>query len=74
MINPDSIPRYAEPTWDELNGDEMTPSELMVACVHCGACQTLLARLDMFPEDVRWDGTEVAEALGCADCDEWESS
>jgi hypothetical protein len=48
--------------------DEMTPAECWERCVHAVACMGLLLRLS----DVRATSVEhAAEAMGCAECDEW---
>ena len=82
--NPDSIPRYDEPTWEEYaemaEMDDGTPMDIMDRCNHQDACLRLLAMLDgPLPDGIDGFGSNAqqarasaAERLGCADCTEWE--
>lgn len=38
MTNADSIPRYKEPTWDELQVDDF---DEVISCEHCGHCMPI---------------------------------
>ena len=75
-VNPDSIPRYAPPTWEEYAemADE-TPGDLFERCIHGSACQRVIEMVDG-PADVDGFGwvDALAARLGCADCDEWEEA
>lgn len=70
-VNPDSIPRYAEPTWAELAADERTPLEWMGECTHCGACERAYQTLVTDWERDGWKD-DMARTLGCEDCEEWD--
>ena len=70
MVNPDTIPRYKEPSGEQLEQmfNDPTPSEVMEQCLHCGACQTVLS---LFVDDVT-SPKDAASRLQCDVCDEWE--
>ena len=43
MVNPDSIPRYAEPTWEDLREDD---DEVLT----CSGCSHFVDRIEGGPE------------------------
>lgn len=73
-----TCPRYAEPTWEELEAmsGEPTPAEVCERCNHQGACARVYELLALGGEaiDTSEHGwmDELARALGCEGCDEWE--
>lgn len=71
-MNPDSIPRYAPPSFDEL-ADEPSPERMMQECTHCSACIRIIERLTrvtFHSTDDEW--RYMASLAGCADCLEYE--
>lgn len=66
-VNPDSIPRYAEPDPES----ERTPFEWMDLCAHCGACERLYVTFVDNREHVGWR-EDMARILDCGECDQWE--
>ena len=66
-VNPDSIPRYAEPDPEP----ERTPFEWMDLCAHCGACERIYAWFIDSREHKGWR-EDMARILDCGECDQWE--
>lgn len=73
MLIADSIPRYKEPSFDELV-DDLTPEQVMQNCVHCVPCIRMIERFtgDDYTviSDAKW--RHLASVAGCADCLECE--
>lgn len=71
-VNAETIPRYAQPTPEELDRmyHEPTPDEARQSCEHAGACERLWHIL-VGPLSRRPD-SEMAETLGCAECREYD--
>ena len=71
----DGIPRYEEPTWEELNElyRDPTPAECLRDCTHRDACLRLLYAYTREEYDTKDMGqlAEAAKALECDDCAEW---
>lgn len=70
MVNPDTIPRYQEPSGEQLSRmfDDPTPAEVMGRCLHHRACRMVLGMfVTEHPTDKR-----SSELLQCDVCDEWE--
>lgn len=72
-VNPDSIPRYVEPTPAEL--DEMfhdpTPEECYRDCTHRDACRRLYEMFVYNTEHADWF-KDMVNRLDCGECEEWE--
>lgn len=72
-VNPDSIPRYAEPTPDEL--DEMfhdpTPEECYRDCTHRDACRRLY-EMFFWRKGGRDSVDDMVDYMECSECEEWE--
>ena len=68
-VNPDSIPRYAEPTWDELREPEPTDEECYRDCTHQDACRRLYATFVDNTEHVGWF-EDMVRRLGCKNCEQ----
>lgn len=66
-VNPDTIPRYAEPDPEP----ERTPYEWMDLCKHCGACERIYAAFIDSREYVGWR-EDMARILDCGECDQFE--
>ena len=62
MTNPDSIPRYEPPAWED---EDPTPGELLRRCIHRGACL-------MWNDTFEGDDETLGRVLCCADCTEWD--
>lgn len=69
----DSIQRYAEPTWRELEDmyGTLSPEEVMEKCAHCSACIRLLELFKGFELSGRDWRERAADELGCEDCEEY---
>lgn len=65
----DSIPRYAAPTWSELNEDPL-PAEVMRECMHCNACLRMLESFagDTFDTSINSEWERAAIACDCVHC------
>lgn len=78
MADPNDVPRYAEPTPDELARmfGEPGPADALESYAHQGACLRQWGRWCCGGEAdtgrFAWMD-DAAQELGCADCDEWES-
>lgn len=70
-VNPDSIPRYEQPTWDELREPEPTAYECWCECTHQDACRRVYEMFRMAVEG-REKLADMAEWLECNECEEFE--
>lgn len=72
----DNIPRYPEPTWEEINElyRDPTPAECLNECVHRDAClrMALLMTGETFNPMRMSDLERAAEITDCDNCLEWE--
>lgn len=75
-MDAESIPRYVEPTWEEL--EEMyrdpTPVECLNECIHRDAClrMALLMTGETFNPMRISDLERAVEVIDCDNCLEWE--
>lgn len=70
MVNPDAIPRYQEPSGEQLSRvfDDPPTSEVMRRCLHHRACRMVLG---MFVDKLVTERV-ASMRLQCDVCDEWE--